>query len=60
MIDLQNLRQEGWGDAADEIERLRTALMNVQAWTCLQDDTIWYDTITTLHDHCALALNSEK
>ena len=39
-----------------EIERLKTALANVMAWTCLQDDTIWYDEITTLHDHCEMAI----
>jgi hypothetical protein len=26
MVDLDNLRQEGWPDAADELERLRKML----------------------------------
>lgn len=41
-----------------EIERLRARLKDVQIWTLKQDDTVWYDTITTLHDFCDMSLNN--
>lgn len=31
-VDLDNLRQEGWPDAADEIERLRAAIESSASW----------------------------
>jgi hypothetical protein len=33
MIDLDNLRQEGWADAADEIARLRAVLEDLATGT---------------------------
>lgn len=44
-------------DAHAEIVRLRRVLDRVRIWTTLQDDTVWYDSITTLHDLCQQALN---
>ena len=44
-------------EAKEEIERLRMTIVAVRDWTLLQDDTVWFDTITTLHDFCQQGLN---
>jgi hypothetical protein len=38
VVDLRNLRQEGWPDAADEIERLRAALQRLHDWASTSID----------------------
>ena len=34
------------------------ALRRIREWTLKQDDTVWFDTITTLHDFCDQAINA--
>jgi hypothetical protein len=34
------------------------ALRAIKEWTLRQDDTVWFDQITTLHDYCDQALTA--
>src|SRR5262245_47995268 len=34
------------------------ALRRIKAWTLEQPDTVWFDTVTTLHDFCEQALTA--